>query len=165
MPFDQELIDSIRNYLMKSKKTVAVAESVTSGNVQAAISLAKDASMFFQGGITTYNLGQKARHLLVEPTHAMECNCVSKKVSEEMALAVSKMFSSDYGLATTGFASKVPEAGIEKLYAFLSVAKNGKILGTHKVNAKEVDVKEVQDQYTNELLRFFKKQLAPKTKK
>jgi nicotinamide-nucleotide amidase len=60
-----QIVDKAGQLLMKKKNTIAVAESVTSGNIQAVLSLAKDATAFFQGGITVYNIGQKCRHLLV----------------------------------------------------------------------------------------------------
>jgi nicotinamide-nucleotide amidase len=160
MALQQDLINEVRDYFIENKKTIAVAESVTSGNVQAAFSLAKDASKFFQGGITAYNLGQKSRHLFVEPTHALECNCVSEKVTGQMAMEVSKMFSSDIGVATTGFASKVPEQGINNLYAFIAVAIDGKITGVHKVEAEEGEVKSIQEYFTNQLFEFLKNQIS-----
>jgi nicotinamide-nucleotide amidase len=61
------IIQSIGNILIERQQTVAVAESVTSGHIQSTLSTAADAARFFQGGITTYNLGQKSRHLHVEP--------------------------------------------------------------------------------------------------
>ena len=79
--FDKKLIDDIGNKFKEKKQSIAVAESVTSGLLQAAFSNAKEASFFFQGGITAYNIGQKSRHLLVEPLHAIEYNCVSNPSS------------------------------------------------------------------------------------
>lgn len=68
--YNMSAINSIRDYVLENKQTLAVAESVTSGHLQAAISVAENASSFFQGGITAYNLGQKCRHLNIEPLHA-----------------------------------------------------------------------------------------------
>lgn len=81
----KEAANEAGTLINKKQMTLAVAESVTSGNIQAAFSLATDSTTFFQGGITSYNIGQKCRHLLVEPTHAIASNCVSKNVSEQMA--------------------------------------------------------------------------------
>ena len=86
-------ISAIRDFMVSHKHTLAVAESVTSGHLQAAFSLANDASAFFQGGITTYNLGQKTRHLQINPIHAATCNCVSQTVSDEMARHATTLFS------------------------------------------------------------------------
>lgn len=78
-------LERIKTYMLAHTETLAVAESVTSGCLQAALSLAEDATRFFQGGITAYNLGRKARHLKIDPIHAQEANCVSEKVAIEMA--------------------------------------------------------------------------------
>lgn len=89
-------INAIKDYMIGRHKTIAIAESVTSGHLQAAFSLADNAAFFYQGGITTYNLGQKTRHLHVEPIHAELCNCVSELVAGQMAVGVAKKFSCDY---------------------------------------------------------------------
>ena len=51
------LIISIKDILIEDGKTLTVAESVTAGLLQAALSLALGASQLFQGGITVYNRG------------------------------------------------------------------------------------------------------------
>ncbi len=68
--FDLKKLKKIHDTLARKKETIAVAESVTAGLLQVALAQAENASEFFQGGITVYNLGQKFRHLGVEP---IEC--------------------------------------------------------------------------------------------
>src|SRR5688572_33040104 len=109
--------DPVRDILLKRKQTVSVAESVTAGHLQVAFSLAENAMDFFQGGITVYNLGQKTRHLGVNPIHGIECNCVSEQIAVQMARQVNQLFLSDWGLAITGYASPVPEENITELFA------------------------------------------------
>ena len=55
MLYDEEVINQIKEWLTAHKQTIAVAESVTAGHLQAALSSAVEASKFFQGGITAYN--------------------------------------------------------------------------------------------------------------
>ena len=86
--FNDKRLASIGKKLLKKKETIAVAESVTSGLLQFAFSTMKDASCFYQGGITTFNIGQKFKHLQVDPVHALAVNCVSQKVADEMAQQV-----------------------------------------------------------------------------
>ena len=81
MLYDENLVNTIKDILCQRKQTIAVAESVTAGHLQAALSSAVEASHFFQGGITAYNLGQKCRHLQVNPISAEGCNCVSEEVA------------------------------------------------------------------------------------
>lgn len=155
MIYNKGALEQIRDLLIKNKQTVAVAESVTSGHLQAALSNATDAACFFQGGITTYNLGQKCRQLDVEPIQALECNCVSEKISEQMAREVGRMFLSDYGIAVTGYATTVPEKGIEALFAYLCIVNNGKVLLTQKLTPGKATAFDAQVVYTNTILTAF----------
>jgi PncC family amidohydrolase len=115
-------LDEISRSCMWQKITLSVAESVTSGYLQLLFSNAKNATCFFQGGITTYNGGQKTRHLDVEPIYAMESNCVDKAVTEVMAARVRLLFCSHIGIAITGYATPIPADGIEEIYAWVAIA-------------------------------------------
>lgn len=68
--FNNKKLTTIHNLLYRKQETIAVAESVTSGLLQLTLAQAEKAAEFFQGGICVYNLGQKCRHLAVEPIHA-----------------------------------------------------------------------------------------------
>jgi PncC family amidohydrolase len=114
-------IEAVKAYLLERRWTVAVAESVTAGHVQAALSQAESARLFFQGGVTVYNVGQKCRQLGVDPVHALECNGVSAEVAREMASNVVRLFCSQIGMAITGYAAPVPEKGVEKPFAFFCI--------------------------------------------
>jgi nicotinamide-nucleotide amidase len=158
MSYNFDKVDLIKEILIQNKKTLAVAESVTSGHLQVAFSQAKNASDFFQGGITVYNYGQKCRHLHIEPIHALQCNCVSQQVAEQMAIGVVKMFSSDYGIAITGYASTVPEQGIEELYAYVAISYKENIQLSQKLTPTvSKEGPEVQIDYTNQILELFQK--------
>ena len=84
--------------------TLAAAESMTCGRVQARVGEISGASDFFLGGITAYTLEQKVRHLGVERADAAACECVSAIVAEQMARGAAALFGADMGVATTGFA-------------------------------------------------------------
>jgi len=150
MPGD--IIQSIGNILIERQQSIAVAESVTSGHMQVALSAATDAAKFYQGGITAYNIGQKSRHLHVDPIHASACNCVSEQVANEMALEVCRLFTSDWGLAVTGYASKVPESNNE-LFAYYAISYAGKILRSGRIEAPDGEPARTQAFYANELLK------------
>lgn len=102
--------------------TIAVAESLTGGLVQAALTSESGASHFFEGGITAYNIHQKVTHLGVDGTHAQQVNCVSMHVACQMAEGVRKMFGADIGVATTGYAEPSPENGVSEPYAELAIS-------------------------------------------
>lgn len=153
--YHREAIEFIKDALIKNGETLSVAESVTSGHLQAAFSLADGATKFFQGGITAYNLDQKTRLLKVDPIHAIGCNCVSEKVAEQMALSVLALFSSDWALAITGYANPIPDAGITDLFCFVSIAFRGDIVVTEKIRSENGDPISVQIFYTNQVLGHF----------
>ena len=145
--------------MVNHDETIAVAESVTSGLLQAALSSADKAMDFYQGGITAYNLGQKSRHLLVEPIHALSSNCVSEQVSKEMALNVCKLFSSDWGIGVTGFASPVPESG-NKLFAYYAIVRRDEIVLSEKIEPAKDNLFAIQLVYVNDLLKKFSRHLV-----
>ena len=152
--FDKKIITSIKNFILPRGETIAVAESVTAGLIQAAVASAENASQFFQGGITAYNLGQKYRHLFIEPIHAASCNCVSERVAKEMALHVCNLFSSDWGIGITGYAVPSPESN-NSLFAYYAIALNGNIALANKIIPEKKEPFAVQLLYVNEVLKDF----------
>ena len=106
--------------LQPARRTLAVAESLTCGRVQAHIGAISGASEFFLGGITAYTLDQKVRHLGVDRAVAAPVNSVSAAVAEQMARGVCVLFGSELGLATTGYAE--PTTGVPVPFAFWALA-------------------------------------------
>jgi nicotinamide-nucleotide amidase len=102
--------------------TLAVAESVTCGRIQARIGAISGASEFFLGGITVYSLDQKAHHLGVDRAAASPVNSVSAGVAEQMARGVCGLFNAGLGLATTGYAEPSPEWKVSEPFAWWAVA-------------------------------------------
>jgi nicotinamide-nucleotide amidase len=115
--------DAVRlKELMQSRRvTLAVAESLTSGRIQATVGAASGASNYFLGGITVYTIDQKVRHLGVDRQHAEAVNAVSARVAEEMARGVARFFGSDYSVSTTGYAEASPNNGIPDPFAHVAV--------------------------------------------
>lgn len=147
------IIESIKDQIVSQNQTLCVAESVTSGHLQAALSLATEASRFFQGGMTAYNLGQKARHLHVNPIHATTCNSVSETIADEMALNALRLFSSDWSIGITGYASPLPELGIKELFAFYAIAFRSRVLHRGRVESEDIGALKVQVFYANHVLK------------
>lgn len=139
-------LELLASHCIRNKISVAVAESVTSGLIQTAFSLATDARLFFQGGLTAYNLGIKTKLLNVEPISAELNNCVSADVSRNMAHNVKLNFLADVGMGITGYASSVPELGIKRAQAFLCISRGEFICEKHIQGSGE-------DAYANQL--FF----------
>ncbi len=102
---------------------LAVAESLTSGGLQARIGAVSGASDFFRGGITAYTLAQKVRHLGVDREEAAACNCVSESVARQMACGCAGLFEAQIALATTGYAEPWPAEGVQVPFAWWALAE------------------------------------------
>ena len=72
-------------FLREPRLTLAAAESLTAGNVQARIASVSGASGYFRGGVTAYSIEEKVKLLGVNRAAAKRVNCVSARVAEEMA--------------------------------------------------------------------------------
>ena len=160
----QETVDAIAKTLIRRKQTIAVAESVTAGNIQAALSRAEKAAFFFQGGMTVYNIGQKCRQLNIDPIHAESCNSVSQKVADQLSTNIASVFLSHYGIGITGYAAPLPEKGIEDLFAYVSISREGEVIASKKLLAEPV-VHSLQAQlnYSFEALKLLQKHLEEAT--
>jgi nicotinamide-nucleotide amidase len=110
MPLETELKQLM---LRQPRLTLAVAESLTCGHVQARIGAVSGASEYFLGGLTAYSLEQKVRHLGVDRAHARRVNCVSQRVAVEMAQGACALFGADLAVATTGYAEPNRGGGIK----------------------------------------------------
>jgi len=108
--------------LMAPRVTLAAAESLTCGRVQARIGAISGASEFFLGGLTAYSLDQKVRHLGVERRAARRVNSVSADVARQMACGACELFGSDLAVATTGYAEPSPANGIVEPFAWWALA-------------------------------------------
>lgn len=155
MIYREEIINAIKDIIVAKEETLAVAESVTAGHLQASFSAAMDASKYFQGGITAYNIGQKARHLNVEPILAQKTNCIEQRIANTMAVEVAKMFLSNYGVAITGYASIVPECEEEGLFAHFALSYNGKVVLSKRITSPEKHPHDVQVDYTNKIAQLI----------
>lgn len=159
---DPVLPGQVSSLLLQRKQTVAVAESVTAGHLQVAFSLAAHAMEFFQGGITAYNLGQKTRHLEVDPILALSCNCVSEEVSAQMAEQITHLFLSDWGIAITGYASPVPEQDIHELFACYAIYSKQTGMVTRTIVADKNPPAIVRHFYTIQVIDHFRQLLEEK---
>jgi nicotinamide-nucleotide amidase len=108
--------------LRPTKLTLAVAESLTSGRVQARVGMISGASNFFLGGMTAYSIDQKVKLLGVDRSEAAAVNCVSAGVAESMARGACNLFGSDLGIATTGYAEIVADWNVTQPFAWWALA-------------------------------------------
>lgn len=158
--FDSEAIEIIKKKLIGVNQKVSVAESVTAGFLQAAIASADHALQFFEGGITVYNINQKVHHVHIDRKKGEECNCTSEQTANEMAIGVSRLFKTDWGISITGYATPVPESNF-KLFAYFSISKGNEIKLSERIDLKSDEKPErAQLQYVNNILRRYKDLLS-----
>jgi nicotinamide-nucleotide amidase len=141
--------------MRKPRLTIAVAESLTAGHLQAQIAAVSGASNYFLGGVTAYSLDQKVKLLGVNRAHARRVNCVSQRVAVEMAYGVMEKFGADLAAATTGYAESSREAGIKEPMAWWAICQrlpNGRlalhsgtveVAGASRTEAQEKIAKDV----------------------
>ena len=111
--------------LAEPRRTLATAESLTCGRVQARIGEISGASNYFLGGITAYSLDEKVRHLGVDRAAARRVNSVSADVAGQMARGACGLFGSDLAVATTGYAEPSPADGAPDPFAWWALAHRG----------------------------------------
>lgn len=162
--FPNHSMDTLKDLLLRDPSwTLAVAESLTCGQVQAAIGAISGASKFFAGGLTAYSLEQKIRHLGVERAVAEPVNSVSAQVAEQMARGVARLFGTDLGLATTGYAEPSPTAGVTMPFAWWAIYRGdggaGSLRSGRVEFAEATERVEVQTAMAavaiNELIRYL----------
>jgi len=123
MHSELELARELQRLLLHDGATLAVAESLTCGRMQAAIGAVSGVSPFFLGGVTAYSGEQKVRLLGVSRVEGEAVNWVSAAVAEQMARGAAQLFGSDFALATTGYAEPAPEQGVPVPFAWWALAQ------------------------------------------
>lgn len=106
---------------MTSINSISVAESLTGGSISSSLVNISGISKIYKGGITVYSLDSKIQLLNIFKDKVNESNGVSRFVSEEMAKNVCKLFNTNIGLSTTGYAEKYKE---NKVCAYISLYTN-----------------------------------------
>jgi nicotinamide-nucleotide amidase len=156
---NQSVLNSISRVLIERRETVAVAESVTAGLITNMLSRALNATKFLQGGIIVYNLGQKTKHLNVNPILADEVNCVSSQVANQMAAEACRQFCSHWGISSTGYAVPVPALNIRTCFAHYSIYKDGETVVSDMIQTKLRGQGRVQQYFVDQLLLIFLRHL------
>jgi len=123
------LNEVVHNLLVKSSKTISVAESCTAGGLGAALTELSGSSNFFLGGIQSYS-NQIKNKLLGVPQKTLDTyGAVSAECAEQMARGVRKKLGSDIALSITGIAGPeggTPEKPVGTFYiGFATATENG----------------------------------------
>jgi nicotinamide-nucleotide amidase len=101
---DDEIEQVVVQLLMECKKTLALAESCTGGNVAHRLTNVPGASEVFLGGVVSYGNTAKEKFLSVRAESLAAHGAVSETVAREMAVGAREKFGSDFAMAITGIA-------------------------------------------------------------
>ena len=105
--------------------TVAVAESLTAGQVSARIADVPGASAVLRGGVVSYATDVKASVLGVDAALLAASGPVHPEVARQMARGVRALLGADVGVATTGVAGPGPQDGHPAGTVFVAVTCEG----------------------------------------
>jgi nicotinamide-nucleotide amidase len=109
--------EEIAKALVRRKQTAAAAESLTGGNISAALSAIEGASDWFLGGVVAYAEDVKYDLLGVERGPV-----INGKSARQMAEGVARLLSADYAVATTGVGGPGPQEGLPQGTVYIAVA-------------------------------------------
>ena len=113
----------IANQLVKTNKTLAIAESCTGGKIAETITSVSGASAYFKGGIVSYATAIKEKILHVSEHSISKYSVVSEQVAKEMVLSVKEMMQTDVAISTTGNAGPLKgESNAEVGTVFVGIA-------------------------------------------
>ncbi|MFA4989601.1 MAG: CinA family protein [Candidatus Omnitrophota bacterium] len=90
--------------LLKSRKTIATAESCTAGLLSALLTQLPDSAQYFILGITTYSNRSKKNILKIPASIIRKKGAVSQETALLMAQNVRKLAQADLGISITGIA-------------------------------------------------------------
>ncbi|MCZ6593778.1 MAG: CinA family nicotinamide mononucleotide deamidase-related protein [Bacteroidetes bacterium] len=112
---ETSITQKIGELLIHQNKTLSLVESFTGGALAQEITRYAGASSFYRGGIIPYVTELKTSILGVSDELIKKHSVVSLPVAESMAERGSKIFQSDYAIATTGIAGPTKGDGDDEI--------------------------------------------------
>jgi nicotinamide-nucleotide amidase len=119
---DTQLVERIAALAMSRGSTVAVAESLTAGQVSARLGAGEHASQWYRGAVVAYAKGVKFGVLGVS-----EGPVVTDLCAREMAEGVRALLGADIGVGITGVGGPGPEEGRPAGTVHLAIARAGHV--------------------------------------
>lgn len=101
---DKPISEVVKDAFVERGLTLAVAESLTGGNVSGKLVEVSGASNYYQGSVTAYAVQAKREILQVPKEQIEKYGVVSAEVAKAMAIGVRELLHADIGLGTTGYA-------------------------------------------------------------
>ncbi|MFP3594458.1 CinA family protein [Chryseobacterium sp. SIMBA_038] len=155
MEFNTTLLNEINESFMTGNETICIAESVTSGLLQLAFSEMINSKLFYKGGITVHTPDKIVKLLKVDIAEIKNCNCVSSFVADTLGRHSSKIFESEWCIATSGYC--IPERhSAYEIFAYYSILYKGNVVFSDKLMLdKKADSLEIKLYYTEQILQRF----------
>ena len=122
---DEELENVVVRLLTEQKKSLALAESCTGGNIAHRVTNVPGASAVFWGGAVSYANAAKETLLGVRAETLREHGAVSEAVARELAAGIRERSGADFALAVTGIAGPdggTPEKPVGTVFLALAAA-------------------------------------------
>jgi len=123
----QRIVSRVHKFLIKNKKTIAVAESCTGGLLSKLLTDISGSSQYFILGVVTYNNKAKVNILRIPASLIVKKGAVSKEVVQKMAQTIRKLAKTDFSIGITGIAG--PTGGTPKTpvgTVFIAIDSNNK---------------------------------------
>lgn len=153
---------TVGRQLLQRKESVSIAESCTGGLLGDALTRIPGSSAYFKGGIIAYHSQIKEKLLGVESLLLSEKGTVNERVAEEMAKGVRILFSTTWGISTTGVAGPEPGSHREKVgtvFVGVSSAKQNQVLPLNLHGSRQF----IKRLAVYHALRFFSQLLEDET--
>ncbi|USR80004.1 CinA family protein [Arcanobacterium pinnipediorum] len=121
----EKLAQAVLDHCAAQGLTLAVAESLTGGELASTLVSIPGASRVFRGAAVTYATDSKASVLGVDAQRLARCGPVDEEVAKQMASGVGALFDSDLALATTGVAGPGPADGHNPGHVWIGLWRRG----------------------------------------
>ena len=124
---DTTLEQRVGQLLSERHRTLALAESCTSGLISHRITGIAGSSAYYLGGVTSYANDVKVKLLGVTPATLEKYGAVSQETALEMSHGIRERIGADFGLSVTGIAGPsggTPEKPVGTVWISIAQAKN-----------------------------------------
>ncbi len=133
------LAQELAEVCLGSRAVVATAESLTGGQLAAAITAAPEASKWYRGGVVAYQ--PYVKHTLLQ---SPEGPVVTAATAIAMACSVAELLDADYSVGVTGVGGPDPEEGEPPGTVYIASCDRGQhpIVERHEFSGSTVEVLE-----------------------
>jgi nicotinamide-nucleotide amidase len=154
----QSLEQEVLTIFTERKLTLAIAESMTGGQIAGKLVTVSGASSYLKGGVTAYFTEIKEKVLNVPAEIIEKEGVVSAEVAMKMAEGVRTLLGADIGISTTGYADKSGEDILPHVWTGYADAHRSNSRRFDFFNTREINI----ERGVSAALVFLLNQLAVK---